>query len=107
MRNMEQLRCDIPPDYSFLSGDLNATDAPDSPLASSLSPSGALHNYLRITPTGTPTHTVVKGMPQAMAMDHSFVHGPVAEAHQQLLPSHSTHAVIIVTVTLLTRSSDA
>ena len=108
VRHMEQLRRDLQPDYSFLSGDLNSTDAPGTPLASSLSPSGALHSYLRVIPTGTPTnHTVVKGTPRATAIDHTFVHGPVAEAHHQLLSSRSTHALIIVTVTLLTRSSDA
>ena len=108
VRHMEQLRRDLRPDYGILSGDLNATDAPGSPLASWLSPSRALHNYLRAIPTGTPTnHTVVKGTPWATAIDHAFIHGPVAEAHHQLLSSRSTHAVIIVTVTLLTRSSDA
>ena len=108
VRHMEQLRRDLQPDYSILSGDPNATDAPGSPLASSLSPSGALRNYLRVIPTGTPTnHAVVKGTPRATAIDHAFIHGPVAEARHQLLSSRSTHAVIIVTVTLLTKSSDA
>ena len=107
VRRMEQLRRDLQPDYSFLSGDFNATDAPNTPLASALSPSGALHNYLRVLPTGTPTnHTIVEGARRATAIDHVFIHGPVAEARQQLLPSRSSHAVIVVTVTLLTASAD-
>ena len=108
VRRMEQLRRDLQPSYTYLAGDLNATDAPGTPLPASLSQSGPLRDYLRVLPPGTTTnHTLVKGTPRATAIDHVFIHGPVAEARHQLLSSRSSHAVIIVTVTLLTRSADA
>ena len=112
VRRMEQLRRDLQPSYTFLAGDLNATDAPGTPLSSALSRSGPLHDYLRVLPPGTTTnHTTVKGVRRATAIDHVFIHGPVAEARHQLLSSRSSHAVshavIVVRVTLLTKSADA
>ena len=105
---MEQLRRELQPSYTYLAGDLNATDAPGYPLSSALSPSGPLRDYHRVLPTGTTTnHTTVKGIRRATAIDHAFIHGPVAEARHQLLSSPSSHAVIVITVTLLTKSADA
>ena len=108
VRRMEQLRRDLQPSYTYLAGDLNATDAPGTPLSSALSPSGPLRDYHRVLPTGTTTnHTTVKGIRRATAIDHAFIHGPVAETRHQLLSSRSSHAVIVITVTLLTKSADA
>ena len=104
---MEELRQDMRPDYTFLSGDLNATDVAGTPLTSALSPSGPLHLYRRVLPSGTTTnHTVVKGTLRATAIDHMFVHGPVDGTQYRLLSSRSSHAIILTTVTVLTKSAD-
>ena len=108
LRHMDQLRRDLRPDFSYITGDFNSTDSPGTPLAQALRPGGTLHDYLRVIPPGTTTnHTVVQGRPRSTAIDHSFLHGPVAAAHHQLLPSRSSHAVIVVTITLHTQSADA
>ena len=59
----------------------------------------------RLSPRHPPGHThqpqkVVQGRARAAAIDHAFLHRPVAEAHHQLLPSRSSHAVPVVTTTL-------
>ena len=108
VRRMEQLRRDLQPSYTYLAGDLNAKDSPGTPLSSALSQSSPLHGYLRVLPTGTTTnHTTVKGVRRATAIDHVFIHGPVAEARHKLLSSRSSHAVIVITITLLTKYADA
>ena len=108
LRHMDQLRRDLRPDFTYITGDFNSTDAPGAPLAQALRPGGTLSDYQRVIPSGTPTnHTVVLGRPRSTAIDHSFLHGPIAAAHHQLLPSRSSHAVIVVTVTLHTQSADA
>ena len=108
VRRMEQLQPDLQPDYSFLSGHFNAADAADTPLPTALAPSGALPDHLHVIPTCNPTnHTIVQSARQATAIDHVFIQGPVAKVRHQSLPSRSSHAVRVVTVTLLTASEDA
>ena len=108
LRHMDQLRKDLRPDFSYITGDFNSTDAPGTPPAEASRPGGTLHGDLRVIPPGTTTnHTVVQGRPRSPAIDHSFLHGPVASAQYQLLPSRSSHAVIVVTITLHTQSADA
>ena len=80
VHRMEQLRRDLQNSYTYLAGDLNATD-----------------------PTN---HITVKGIRRTTAIDHAFIHSPVAEARHQLLSSCSSHAVIVITVTLLTKYAD-
>ena len=108
VRHMDQLRRDLRPEFTYITGDFNSTDSPGAPLAQALRPGGTLGEYQRVTPPGTPTnHTVVLGRPRSTAIDHAFLHGPISSAHHQLLPSRSSHAVIVVTITLHTQSADA
>ena len=108
VRRVEQLQRDVQPSYTYLAGDLNAKDAQGTPLSLIPSQSGPLHGYHPVLPSGTTTNrTNVKGVHQATAIDLVFIHRRVADARHQLLSSSSSHPVIVVTVTLPTKSADA
>ena len=91
VRRVEQLRRDLQPSYTYLAGDLNATDAPGTPLSSALCQSGQIHGYLQVLPSGTTTnHTTprtappVPPTPPPPSPEHPGRHGQGRDQSPQL-----------------------
>ena len=86
---------------TIIEGDLNSTDDGAAPLAVTLRRDPRLQSYVRVLPPRMPTNYVsIQGRIRATAIGHLFVSGPVRSSEHHLVPTASSHLVVLADISL-------